>query len=262
MAVHPAGLEDVSAAVSLCCGLERLTEACQGLHDSATHLYSLTPRCFFSEHTCAVGVSSQLLETLCHQTALYCSKLLRGEGRGREGGEGLEECCEQLHASLDSVAELLGQLLLVREIEQNLLSAQFRSQLPSTSGTGKDEGNVSCQWPPATDQVSSCMGVIEPMFQVCVHVQCCRLKAGLRHGVGQASMSALNTACQTLHSDLSTLASLSSTPATQIPSPQVGVAYVPMLTPACMHAMLVYGGICRGCEKAHQCCRQISAMVA
>ena len=135
----------MSAAVSLYCCLETLTEACRCMHETALQWHSLMCHYCLKEHTSGVGVVSQLLETLCHQTALYCSKLLKSEG-----GEGAVECSEEVHASLDTVAELLGQLLLVRETQQRLLAAH----MTPSSKAGEDEGLSPCQWPSAMNEVS------------------------------------------------------------------------------------------------------------
>lgn len=95
-------------------------ETCHCMHEMALQWRTVMCHYHLKEHVSGVGVVSQLRETLCHQTALYCSKLLRSEG-----GEGSVECCQQVQASLDSVADLLGQLLLVREIQQRLLVEHF-----------------------------------------------------------------------------------------------------------------------------------------
>lgn len=66
-----------SHAVSLCCCLEALTEASKSVHESCLQWASLMPHYLLLEHTSAVDVSSELLRTLCHQTTLYCTKLLQ-----------------------------------------------------------------------------------------------------------------------------------------------------------------------------------------
>ncbi len=126
-------------------------EACKCMQETTLHWRSLILHYFLKEHTSGVGMVSQLQETLCHQTALYCSKLLKSEG-GESSEDGVE-CCEEVHASLDSVAELLGQLLLLRETQQRLLATHLRLATP-TNGTGEGEGLPPCQWPAAMDEVS------------------------------------------------------------------------------------------------------------
>ena len=45
------------------------------------------------------------------------------------------ECCQEVYNSLDTVMQLLGQLVLVREIQQRLLMSRLSDHTPRTDHT-------------------------------------------------------------------------------------------------------------------------------
>ena len=65
------------AAVSLCCCLEVLVEASKTFHEESLQWHSLMRDYLVLEHSSAVEVSLELQQTLCQQTALYCTKMLK-----------------------------------------------------------------------------------------------------------------------------------------------------------------------------------------
>lgn len=82
MCVGGDGVE--GAVVGLCCALETLVEDSKLLHEGCLQWCSYMPHYPLMEHTSGVDVTSQLQQTLCHQTALYCTKLMKV----RKGGCG------------------------------------------------------------------------------------------------------------------------------------------------------------------------------
>lgn len=66
-----------SLALSLCCCLERLVEGNKAIHQASLQYHSLMAGYLLIEHTSALDVTSQLQQTLCHKTALYCKKLMK-----------------------------------------------------------------------------------------------------------------------------------------------------------------------------------------
>lgn len=61
------------------------------------------------------------------------------------------ECCDEVHGSLENVSGLLGQLLLVRVLQEKLLATHLHPHTPhNTTGTRLDTGEDShtLQWPP------------------------------------------------------------------------------------------------------------------
>ena len=117
------------------------------MEEITRHWHTLLSNSLTSKHMTGVDVISQLQERLCHQTALYCSKLVKSE----EGDAG--ECCEELHTSLDNVAELLGQLIVVRPTYQGL---QLHTQTTPTNKL-----HPPCQWPATLDKVGCVEKTVE-----------------------------------------------------------------------------------------------------
>lgn len=56
---------------------------------------------------------------------------------------GVEECCQEVQTSLDTVAELLGQLLLLREVQRRLVHSTTTSQ----QDTAMEEELHHLKWP-------------------------------------------------------------------------------------------------------------------
>lgn len=76
-----------------------------------------------------------------------------------EGPGATEECCQEVSTSLDAVSELLGQLLLVREVQQRLLLSRT-SHTPNHPSRGNDE--LCVHWPlPEVWECDSCGGGME-----------------------------------------------------------------------------------------------------
>ena len=63
--------------VALCCALEILVEDSKLLHEVCLQWRSYMAHYPLMEHTSGVDVTVRLQQTLCHQTALYCTKLMK-----------------------------------------------------------------------------------------------------------------------------------------------------------------------------------------
>ena len=64
--------------VGMCCCMETLIEASKSLHEECVRWSVLTTGHFpLREHATALNMTLQLQQTLCHQTALYATKLMK-----------------------------------------------------------------------------------------------------------------------------------------------------------------------------------------
>lgn len=100
-----------------------------------------------------------------HNNYMYCYKCSNNIVQGEES-TGIAECCQEVHSSLDTVAEVLGQLLLVRAVQHRVLVTYLHPPAIVSNGTvtttsrtitngnsqevweESNQGATSWQWPP------------------------------------------------------------------------------------------------------------------